>query len=131
MNIEQKDFSEILSILQTNGVGFIKCLFRSNLNPEDIEYEPTKPWRLDFSDGIKYLGSLVTDTDIVGFSTADGIQPLVYDCYIDKKEIKFTEDLKIILTYTAWPVQGECILTLEESGFQKHKRKTRKRSKSI
>ncbi len=117
--MQVKDFSGIEKILRTNGVGFIKCFFRSSLYPEDIDYEPTKKWRIDFSDGIKYLGSLDKETNAVGFSTTEKVRPLEYDLYFGKTQTNLDQELKIVLTYTSWPTQGECIISMEGNATKK------------
>lgn len=67
MAIEEKDMSEIVETLRTNGVNFIKCFFKSNLHLDDELWNHSnvegKDWRIDFSDGKNYLGSLNTNTD--------------------------------------------------------------------
>lgn len=64
MTMVQQPFlnSKIATLLKSNGVGFVKVFFRSNLSPAELnDGETTGEWMLDFSDGKIYLGSLKLD----------------------------------------------------------------------
>ena len=126
--MKQKDFSEICTLLKTNGVGFIKCFFRSSLYPEDLMNHPVKDWRIDFSDGVRYLGSLITDSDVIGFSSGTNIlsknkEPMTYTCHVDPNHSGYSRSVTIEMIITAFPLQGECIIQDEtteltsDSGF--------------
>lgn len=112
--MKSKDFSGIVNLLRTNGVGFIKCFFRSNLYREDIEDETTKIWKIDFSDGVNHLGTLETKTNIEIGDAVNGVQKDPYgegyECHIIIERIRC--EIVINMRQTISPVQGECTIAI-------------------
>ena len=111
--MKKGDFSKITNILKTNGVSFLECFFRSSLYEDDLNYEPTKKWRLDFSNGTNYLGSLDTTNDEFDSVLMDG--KLLKSCRLYLGKIKGLPggEVCIDLYFTATQIQGRCTITLE------------------
>jgi hypothetical protein len=121
--MKDKDFSEIIKLIRTNGVGFVKCYFRSGLYPEDLldSASDYKEWRIDFSDGINYLGSLYTTTEEFGDHDTDPKnEKIVSECtlYLGKMgELK--RDICLYLSfYPGLLIQGECIIATQSLNLE-------------
>ncbi len=114
--ITSKDFSEIATILKTNGVGFLKCFFESNQNPEELDKRLfEKEWILSFSDGKNYLGTLIIDPDSIGSMSTDEKLPIEMTCY-GVECPQFEEKMHIDFFFTVRYMRGECIIQLPETG---------------
>lgn len=102
--------SKIKDLLENNGVGFVKCFFRSSLEPQEIsENSKEEEWMLDFSDGKIYLGSLKFKNYTLALESIDGDTPSC-TVSIDKQELGSEEHLEIEFTFTIYPYQCECLL---------------------
>ena len=113
--IQEKDFSEIIEILKTNGVGFIECFFRTSIyfsesgwNDPEVESEE---FRIDFSDGRNYLGSLHTSTkepDFIGTAEEPPLDPKTQSAV---ENFQLFLDEKIVISFTFVDLlQGKCFI---------------------
>lgn len=129
--MKRKDFSAISSLLTENGVGTLKLLFRTNLTMDDeIDLIGEKDQEtikenpdliIDFSDGKKYLGSLILKTaevaNILGSNPYEGEEGFVIDNLIPEKKFHTRALFFRFLRFAPSQNTGECII-FEEDFFE-------------
>lgn len=127
--MQKKDMSEIVEILRTNGVGFLICFFRSGLHLDDEKWNTQgeeKPWRIDFSDGKKYLGSLDTNTDNIDCVESEPSEISVEGETIKKftlylgKNLGTENEVTIHFTFLDIPggLYGNCLISCESTELE-------------
>lgn len=107
--MQKKDFSEIQKILETNGVGFIKCFFKTDLHVEEIEEHNDDMLEISFSDGINYIGLLyisVKNISAIIPKNHEEKQSTEYVIYLKKNSIL------VKLVYSVSSMQGDCTISI-------------------
>ncbi len=116
--------SEIIEILKTNGVNFIECFFKTNLYLNDEEWNTVgkeKDFRIDFSDGRNYLGSLDANTDWIDDVLSEPLEAArekeairEFRFYLGKETFNTPTDIIIDFKFDkSRSIHGSCVITCE------------------